>query len=109
MGGEDMVVSRALLRVTLPCIALVYVEVLSLTREDLMCVLEFHPDVSLQVRKAGILMAFRRAVQIFIEERNARQLSLSAKWIHDLFGELGLTAKYDSSPIGSKSLHRKKQ
>lgn len=68
---EDMILSNRALQENLPTIALTYVEVCHLTRQALESVLEGYPVQQRTIRKAAVLIAFRRALILVV--RSVRQ------------------------------------
>lgn len=87
--GEDMIISLSDLQLQLLSIALTHTEIMSLGREDLWSILPDHPVESKIIRKAAVLMALRRALQIYHEDRLAGRISVGSEWIHELFDNTG--------------------
>jgi len=76
--GTDMILASAVLRDTRPITALTYVEVQTLSREDLYDVLEMYPDSSKVVQNAAVRVALKRTVILLKAHADSQHSSASA-------------------------------
>lgn len=67
--GEDMILTSQYLANGTPGIALGFVELLTLTKHSLDGVLVNFPEIKMQIRRAGLRIAFRNAMRIVAKER----------------------------------------
>mmetsp|Transcript_30072 Transcript_30072/g.82593 ORF Transcript_30072/g.82593 Transcript_30072/m.82593 type:complete len:811 (-) Transcript_30072:107-2539(-) len=96
--GEDMVVTNERLRKQEASVSLTYLEVVSLSREDLFTVLAGHPDQLCRFKRVAVKYAMLRAAQIYLEENYRCDFDPANSWIHALIHQLN-EGRCDSQAI----------
>jgi hypothetical protein len=76
--GIDMILASAVLRDTRPITALTYVEVQTLSREDLYDVLETYPDSAKVVQNAAVRVALKRTVILLKAHADSQHATAAA-------------------------------
>jgi len=67
--GEDMIVQSRVLQENVVTIALTFVELLSLTHGKLFTIVADHPKAVRRIRRAAVIMAFKRALHLVLSAR----------------------------------------
>eukprot|EP00937_MAST-01D_sp_MAST-1D-sp2_P006043 g6043.t1 len=74
--GEDMILDCIELQDATPALALTYVEVQTLSKPDMLEVIEWFPDVVVHMRKAVVRMAARRGVLLEAQRRRRHRVAV---------------------------------